>query len=74
MCLILALPCPLQVERIKDEGVLLRILQTALTLMQDPAYADDEVGGPGWGAGGLGDGWVVWGLSGGVQQTLRAGR
>lgn len=33
-----------QVEKLKDESACLRALQTALTLLQDPVYADDEVG------------------------------
>jgi hypothetical protein len=33
----------LQVERSNEDSVRLKILQTALTLMQNPAYADDEV-------------------------------
>ena len=33
----------LQVERVRDESVGLRALQTALTLMQNPLFADDEV-------------------------------
>lgn len=32
-----------QVERLRDEGVQLKILQTALTLMQSPLLAEDEV-------------------------------
>ena len=35
----------LQVERVRDESVGLRALQTALTLMQNPLFADDEVTG-----------------------------
>ena len=34
----------MQVERLRDEGVQLKILQTALTLMQSPVLAEDEVG------------------------------
>lgn len=34
----------LQVERSHDDNVKLKILQTALTLLQNPSYADDEVG------------------------------
>lgn len=33
-----------QVEKLRDEGVQLKILQTALTLMQSPVLAEDEVG------------------------------
>ena len=33
----------MQVERVRDESVWLRALQTALTLMQNPLFADDEV-------------------------------
>ena len=30
-------------EKLRDEGVQLKVLQTALTLMQSPALAEDEV-------------------------------
>jgi hypothetical protein len=32
------------VEKQRDEGVQLKVLQTALTLMQSPVLAEDEVG------------------------------
>jgi hypothetical protein len=32
-----------QAERLRDEGVQLKTLQTALTLMQSPVLAEDEV-------------------------------
>ena len=35
-----------KVERLRDEGVQLKILQTALTLMQSPSLAEDEVSMP----------------------------
>ena len=36
--------CWAQVEELRDEGVQLKTLQTALTLMQSPLLAEDEVG------------------------------
>jgi hypothetical protein len=35
----------LQVERSSDDTVKLKILQTALTLLQNPSNADDQVSG-----------------------------
>ena len=35
----------MQVEQLNDEGVKLKTLQTALTLMQSPVLAQSEVGG-----------------------------
>ncbi len=39
-----------QAERVRDESAALRALQAALTMLQDPMFADDEVRGAGLGA------------------------
>ena len=37
-------PMHMQVEKLRDEGVQLKMLQTGLALMQCPLLADNEVG------------------------------